>query len=95
MVDEPDNLVLVQLREMRAEFRDVRAEIREVRSSVSDLTLQVQQQGKRLDDVLEAAVLASGYANLAVHKFDLMEQRVGRLEGLEGRVTKLEQAADT
>ena len=80
MADEPESLVLIQLREMRAEMRDMRA-------SIDENTRVFKLHDKRLDDVLEAAVLASGYANLAVHKFDLMENRVERLET---RVGKLE-----
>ena len=80
MADEPESLVLIQLREMRAEMRDMRA-------SIDENTRVFMLHDKRLDDVLEAAVLASGYANLAVHKFDLMENRVERLET---RVGKLE-----
>ena len=73
MADDPENLVLIQLREMRAELKDIR-------TTLDVHTQTLERHSKRLDAVLEAAVLASGYGNLAVHKFDNLGKRVERLE---------------
>lgn len=66
-------LVLVQLREMHGE-------VREQRSTVDENTTAIEQQGKRIDDTLEMAAIAAGFASLASHKYDQLEGRVSRLE---------------
>ena len=91
MADQPENLVLIQLREMRAEFGDLRTEMRKMRTTMDD---KFKQHGKRLDDVMEAEVLAAGYASLAAHKFDALDNRMAstesRVELLEARSPTLQ-----
>ena len=80
MADEPDNLVLVHLREIRAklEEHDRRFDSMEKRFDKLD---------KRLDDTHETAIFGVGLAAMANHKLDRLADRT---ELLEGRVAKLE-----
>ncbi len=73
MADEPDNLVLVHLREMRAEMRNMRDEVR-TKLELHDKRFDALE--KRLDDVHEAAILSVGLATLANHKLEQVRERV-------------------
>ena len=71
MPDEPDNLVLVHLREMRAEMRNMRDE---VRTKLEQHDKRFDALEKRLDDVHEAAILSVGFATLANHKLEQLRE---------------------
>lgn len=82
MADEVDNLVLVHLREMRAEFKDVRTELAGMRETLDSMN-------KRLGDVYEASMFAVGVAVMTSRKLDQFTERV---DDHEQRITTLEDA---
>ena len=77
MADEPDNLVLVHLREIRAEMKDIRAKLGEHDTHFEALK-------KRVDELFETATFGVGLAVMANRKLDLAiddhEQRIAALE---------------
>ena len=74
MAEEPENLVLVQLREIRTKLDKIEAD-------VSTLTTQ-------LEGVAEATYVGVGLATMANHKFDRLTDRIDaidqRLQKVEG-----------
>ena len=82
MAEEPENLVLTDLREIRAELRDVRTEVRDVRS-------KQEEQGKILERIVEVSYLGVGIATAASVKLDQMAERLDtfehRLQAVESR----------
>ncbi len=68
MADEPENLVLVQLREMRGELREMRGDVQAVRATQDE-------HANQLEKIAEAAYLGVGLATMANHKLDRLEER--------------------
>ena len=67
MADEPDNLVLVHLREIRAKLEEH--------------DRRFDKLDKRLDDTHETAIFGVGLAAMANHKLDRLADRTELLEG--------------
>ena len=86
MAEEVENLVLVHLREMRAELQGLRGEVSELRSEMTDRMERVE---KRLGDVYEASMFAVGVAVMTSRKLDQFTERV---DDHEQRITTLEDA---
>ena len=80
MADEPDNLVLVHLREIRGELKNIRDKLAEHDARFDKIE-------KRLDEVHETAIYGVGLAAMANHKLDRMTERV---DDHEPRITALE-----
>ena len=89
MADEVENLVLVHLREMRAEFKDVRSELADVRKKLLEHDGRFDAIEKRLGDVYEASMFAVGVAVMTSRKLDQFTERV---DDHEQRITTLEDA---
>ena len=66
MPDQPENLVLVHLREIRAKL--------------DEHDKRFDKLDKRLDDTHEAAIFGVGLAAMANHKLDLVADRLQALE---------------
>ena len=86
MAEEVENLVLVHLREMRAELQGLRGDVSELRSEMTDRMERVE---KRLGDVYEASMFAVGVAVMTSRKLDQFTERV---DDHEQRITTLEDA---
>jgi hypothetical protein len=82
VADEADNLVLVHLREMRAEMTEIRAKL-----DTHDSRFDAIE--KRLGDVYEASIFSVGVAVMTSRK---LEQITDRLDNHERRITTLEDA---
>ena len=78
MPDEPDNLVLVHLREIRAEMKDMRSDMNGMRDEMGAIK-------KRVDELFETATFGVGLAVMANRKLDLA------IDDHERRITALEQ----
>lgn len=78
MAEEPDNLVLVQLREIRAKLD----KLDKIEADVSTLTTQ-------LEGVAEATYVGVGLATMANHKFDRLTDR---FDAIDRRLQKVEGA---
>ena len=82
MVEAPENLVVVQLREIRSEMREMRSETQAVHK-------QQLEQSTRLEKIEEASYLGIGLATMANHKLDRMAERLDsvdhRLQVVESR----------
>ncbi len=82
MAEEVENLVLVHLREMRAELTEIRQKL-DAHDSRFDAI------DKRLGDVYEASMFAVGVAVMNSRKLDQFTERV---DDHEKRITTLEDA---
>ena len=72
MAEEPENLVLQMLRD--------------IRGKLDDHSRMLEQHGKRLDEVQETALLGVGLATMANHKLDkVTEDHERRIAALEDR----------
>ena len=80
MPDEPDNLVLLHLRE-------IRGDLTKIRDKLAEHDTKFEQLGKRLDEVHETAVYGVGLAAMANYKLDQMKERV---EDHEQRISAIE-----
>ena len=76
MADEPNNLVLVHLREIRGELKGVCDELSQIRLKLSEHDARFDKMDKRLDEVHEAAILGVGFASLANHKLEQLRESV-------------------
>jgi uncharacterized coiled-coil DUF342 family protein len=81
---EPTNLVLEQLRLMRAEtsagFTQVRAEIKELRGDVTDLRGEISDIKKEIRGLKLSTIAEIYKANLTVASFADHERRIQALE---------------
>ena len=80
MAEEPENIVLAHLREIRSELRDVRTELRDVKA-------KQDEHGKTLEWIAEVAYLGVGIATATNYKLD---QIVERMDGFEQRIHTVE-----
>ena len=69
MAEEPENLVLAHLREIRSELRGIR-------EKQDEHSRMFEQNAKELEKIAEAAYLGVGLATMANHKLDRMEERI-------------------
>ena len=72
MAEEPDNLVLVHLREIRGELGGVRDELSKIRTTLREHDVRFDKIEKRLDEVYETAIYGVGVATRANYKLDQM-----------------------
>ena len=73
MTDEPENLVLVQLREIRAELGHINGKLVEHDKQFAALN-------KHLEWVAEAAYMGVGLAQMANHKLDRLSDRFDTMD---------------
>lgn len=85
MADEPVDIVLVHLREMRTEMCEMREKME---AKLDQHDKRFDAIDKRLGEVHETALLAVGFAAMANHK---LEQHLERIEDHERRIATLEQ----
>jgi len=96
MAEEPDNLVLALLREMRADIKEVRKDmsridetLRDVRIAVAGHDLRFDALDEKFEMIREGTVSAIGYAaNASRAHVDLHKQ----IADLARRVERLEAA---
>jgi hypothetical protein len=89
MAEEPDNLVLAILREMRADMSRIDETLREVRRTVMSHDLRFDALDEKFEIIREGTVSAIGYAaNASRAHVDLQRQ----IADLARRVEKLEAA---
>ncbi len=83
MAEEPENLVLTHLREIRGELRDVSVK-------QDEMARQLDEQGKTLERIAEVAYLGVGIATATAVKLDQVIERMDsfdqRLRTVESRV---------
>jgi predicted nuclease with TOPRIM domain len=93
MAEEPDNLVLTLLREMRADIKDVRGDIsrmdetlRDVRRTLMGYDLRFDALDEKFEMIREGTVSAIGYAanasraDVDLHKQAVLTRRDEKLE---------------
>jgi hypothetical protein len=89
MAEEPENLVLALLREMRADMSRIDATLREVRVTVVGHDLRFDALDEKIEMIREGTVSAIGFAaNASRAHVDLHKQ----IADLTRRVEKLEAA---
>jgi hypothetical protein len=89
MAEEPDNLVLAPLREMRAEIAHIDETLHAVRLTVAGHDRRFDALDQKIDMIREGTVSAIGFAaNASRAHVDLHKQ----IADLTRRVTKLEAA---
>jgi hypothetical protein len=99
MAQEPDNLVLIQLREMRAQLNGMTGQLQAI-------TAKLEEHDRRFDDFQRLAnhALGLGMVNQnrtreseARHDFaDTWQRRAGeRFDRIERRLAKVEEKSDT
>ena len=93
MVDEPDNLVLRQLCEMREEIRDFRKgtedSFRGVRRVQDQHTVHLESLEERFDMIREGTIGAINFASNADCQFKEIKIE---LDDMKKRISRLEQA---
>jgi uncharacterized coiled-coil DUF342 family protein len=96
MAEEPDNLVLRHLRDMRADMRstdgkidNLRGDIREVKSVLDSHTLRFDFLEERVEMLREGTLTAIGFAASANEQHKKLAEQIA---DLAKRVQKLEAA---
>lgn len=75
MAEEPNNIILAQLREMRGEFREMNAQVGVVGGRLQRMELSIDKFEHRAGHAMHLAGVANAQAQLAEKKADLALER--------------------
>ena len=89
MAEEPDNLVLRHLREIRADVKEMRGDVHEIKGVLESHTLRFDFLEERVEMLREGTLTAIGFAASANEQNKKLAQQIA---DLTKRVEKLEAA---
>ena len=89
MAEEPDNLVLRHLRDIRADVKEMRGDVHEIRTVLDSHTLRFDYLQERVEMLREGTLTAIGFAASSSEQNKKLAQQ---LADLTKRVEKLEAA---
>ena len=89
MAEEPDNLVLHHLRDIRADVKEMRGDVHEIRTVLDSHTLRFDFLEERVEVLREGTLTAIGFAASANEQNKKLAKQIA---DLTTRVEKLEAA---